>query len=685
MAKVTSIKTPLMIYEEYLKKRGIDKDTASQCGWSLVVSKDPTKGVQSETNGTPWLVLPYHDMEGNPTGAISYRELVAPKIGWEVEGGAKPRRLSATGRNSIDYCPLNAWLNLEVDEPIYIFESILKAAVAAGNTDVWAIGLNGVWGWSNDGRLHDELSAVCHRGRTFKLVFDADVHTNQQVHRALTSFASKLTGQGCVVRWLELPEWAGKPLDKPAGFDDYVVDRGVAWATAFLQEDGIEIIAGAHPHVEELNGQYTYDMQLNRVLEIHTGLHMTIADFYNREANIFWEDGDGKSHNAAKSWMAWEGRSYIERVVYDPTRGHGLVDNVWNKYTDERPVAALKVKKDWLDILLGNLFCNTEGRVDFGKCLAWVLRHPDVRLQKLVTLFGEQGCGKTTLGMVVKKVLGGNAELVGADRITGRFNDLLPYKTFLMLEEPAKQNRMKKLELHNALQQLITGDTYQMERKHLPVITMPNIASFFISANDQDSIFITKGDRRMAPVLVSMGPDTYRGSPWWREFYKWLNGGSAGPDIMWWAEQVDLDGFDPSVCFEATILVDDIAGAGARLIDEFAYALKDKDFEPMDPPLLHEWKRGRRLYTCEELIGEARTRYRGENDVEYITPRHLGYALNNARVPRAGDKSGRVQKKVKGVVLNHRFRVLGSDTNNPCWQSNEFCTNHLDRTGFAWE
>jgi hypothetical protein len=114
-----------------------------------------------------------------------------------------------------------------------------KKSLAADQADFPCIGLVGVWGWTKNHALIEDLAGVAWKDRTVYLVFDSDAADNADVRRAEWHLAQTLAARGAKVLVVRLPPGLG---EVKAGLDDYLIANG---PDAFR-----ELIAAAKPAVK---------------------------------------------------------------------------------------------------------------------------------------------------------------------------------------------------------------------------------------------------------------------------------------------------------------------------------------------------------------------------------------------------------------------------------------------------
>ena len=106
---------------------------------------------------------------------------------------------------------------LHSSEPLYLIEGE-KKALSVAQLGLPAIGISGVEGWHLAGSrdLHPDLDDVGLDGRVVNLVPDADVRTNESVHRAVHRLVAALGAHGVAEAKLVLVPVGFK------GIDDYL-------------------------------------------------------------------------------------------------------------------------------------------------------------------------------------------------------------------------------------------------------------------------------------------------------------------------------------------------------------------------------------------------------------------------------------------------------------------------------
>jgi hypothetical protein len=203
------------------------------------------------------IVFPYH-LPGNPHP----REYRLRRDNPDLERGSdgeikqKAKYLSPPGRRNLLYfVPMTvaAWLS-ETSLPIYLTEGEKKTLAlwelawrglsdSAQAPRFLPVGLSGVWNWRGKiGKTENELGQkqdvkgvipdfdlIKWKERAVRIVFDANVHTNESVQAARRGLAAELTRRGAAVSFVDLPVTEGVN-----GIDDLLALKGADYVTGLL-------------------------------------------------------------------------------------------------------------------------------------------------------------------------------------------------------------------------------------------------------------------------------------------------------------------------------------------------------------------------------------------------------------------------------------------------------------------
>jgi hypothetical protein len=144
--------------------------------------------------------------------------------------------------------------------------------------------------------------------------------------------------------------------------------------------------------------------------------------------------------------------------------------------------------------------------IEYYKYIITWLAHPlrtGKKTQKVLTLIGEPGCGKTCLlDFICRYVYGENLSFStpGIDLFLRQFNATLKDKMFISVNEMPSMNNSgaSHSRLFDKFKDIITNDHISIEQKHFEPEMQQNLTNFIISSNNDFVAHLDKGDRRYA-------------------------------------------------------------------------------------------------------------------------------------------------------------------------------------------
>ena len=166
------------------------------------------------------------------------------------------------------------------------------------------------------------------------------------------------------------------------------------------------------------------------------------------------------------------------------------------------------------------IFCN--GNETLWRLLMTILRrlitHPGEKVPGCWFAQGAQRVGKTAIYDVLKRMFGRDLCLLnkGLDTLYGRWNGRLVGKKLIFVEE-ASVVRETFLSAFDSIKHLLTGTTFQGEKKFLEPFPAANLFFVIILSNHINSVFLEDDDRRYIACEVS--PAKLRDTVYWDTFY----------------------------------------------------------------------------------------------------------------------------------------------------------------------
>jgi len=126
--------------------------------------------------------------------------------------------------------------------------------------------------------------------------------------------------------------------------------------------------------------------------------------------------------------------------------------------------------------------------------MAWVLQNEKLKPNFMFLMQGEQGCGKSWLGILMSLMIDErNTTFLRTEDVGNRFNSWIIKTRLAVVEELMGDD---KRTLANRMKALITQDTVSVELKGKDLITMPNKACFMAFTNHLDALKLENSDRR---------------------------------------------------------------------------------------------------------------------------------------------------------------------------------------------
>lgn len=306
---------------------------------------------------------------------------------------------------------------------------------------------------------------------------------------------------------------------------------------------------------------------------------------YNRVVNGVEGLGVGKGARykdaAAKAAITSPKFNVVQSICYRPD-GPPIIDRIrFNMWTDPgiEPIADddPKIFLEHINYLIPN----KAERILLLSWLAWIVQHPDQKVQYAILIVGRGGTGKSWLGMVMERLFGAdNVVLISEeDVVTSTFNGFSENKRLVFLHEtPAKQ----MADLIDKVKGLITEDHTWINRKGIERYKAENFANLMAVCNDD--VKIDLANRRWAVIRAADDMVGYNEKAAFQAYYSRL--WSVVPKgiitdelrrILHYLRTFDLKGakFDPMVA-PITGAKEEAADSGDNLHAKVAQAYKDR-------------------------------------------------------------------------------------------------------------
>jgi len=496
--------------------------------------------------GAGGFIIPYFDLDGDPTGMFRIRYLEDTRKGFEKLTGKKALRYMQPANSPLEVylSPLVNWRDAAAASyPLLITEGELKAACACKN-GMPTIGLGGVWSFQS-GRANTTLLPVFDEfqfhGRTVYIMYDSDAVTNPNVVAAELRLAKRLSERGAVVKICRLP-----PVDDiyKVGLDDYIVLKGME----SLQEDvlGNAFEYDASRVLHELNERVLYVKDPGFIWDHNLGMRITPGAFKEHAySNIFYDEQRATKTGvttvrlpAAPAWLTWPHRAEVAGLTFAPGEGNiteGGHLNTWKGWGirgavqgDVSPWVAL------LDHLFG---AEREARLYFERWCAAPLQKPGLKMAVAAAIWGTtHGSGKTLVGHTLMRMYGRHAaELKDTDLDDDR-NEWADSKQFVLADDITARGDRKFM---RRLMTMITQKFIRLNPKFVPSYSIPDTINYYFTSNDPDALYMDDGDRRFFIWEVMAG----KFAPY-REYVKWRDSEEGISALWYYLLHLPLGDFD---------------------------------------------------------------------------------------------------------------------------------------------
>ena len=225
---------------------------------------------------------------------------------------------------------------------------------------------------------------------------------------------------------------------------------------------------------------------------------------FNTIHALYMAPGPKGGRMAADKWWAVQPeRQIVNDVVWRPDRAPGVfVDdegmqllNAYVPYIPEDVRLDAEVCAMW-DQHLRELF-GADAEI-LRQWMAWIVQHPDQRINWAPVLQGIEGCGKSLIGQALVAALGRqNVVEVGPGAFTDVFNSWMEGK-LLAIGEEIRVSGQNRYAVMDTLKTLLTNDWIDVRGMHRARRTIKNTTSYMIFTNHDDALPLEYGNRRWA-------------------------------------------------------------------------------------------------------------------------------------------------------------------------------------------
>ena len=289
--------------------------------------------------------------------------------------------------------------------------------------------------------------------------------------------------------------------------------------------DGIDWRTTLKNHILEFNKEYAIVLNGTKTLVMKATpnedgrlerVYLSLDAFRNLYLNELIKTGEKENKKTgeitdvldtkANAWLRHKDCiKYKDGVIFEPSRYANGVEvkkpiygnklNLWQGYSVE-PKQGVTGALERIHYHIKYVICNDDDDcVEY--LLNWIARcfqYPEKTGQVAIALKGEKGCGKSTLGKLIKLIFGQHAlQVINAKHLTGNFNGHLADCCFLFADEAFFAGDKQQ---ENIQKGLITEPTLMIESKGIDAVEMKNRLKIFMASNNEWIAPATKDERR---------------------------------------------------------------------------------------------------------------------------------------------------------------------------------------------
>ena len=521
--------------------------------------------------------FPYFNLNGTPDKEFGkefyrYRFLqYQPSKGWGSTTvlPEKPLRYIQPPNTGVHaYFPLlfdkGEWKHIAEDTSVslIITEGELKAACLC-SLEAPAIGLGGVHNWRSRRAQQELIPAldedVKWSGRTVRIAFDNDVHTNPNVFRARSQLAAVLTKRNAVVKFIDLPN--SDPKQK-LGIDDYLYQHGAKALGALIDAAQPDPTNRA---LHDMNRLVAYIALNDTVVVLNDdgqghepGMVKTAKVFKDSAYSNYsfleapppaanGSQAPSRVRKTAEVWVDWPHRGVVKSLVYKPGAASLAITedgrfNIWSGWGVEPKAGTVQPWEDLLGMLMKN--AKPEDIEWLRRWFAYPLQHPGTKMHSAAVMVGRvHGTGKSILGEVMRDVYGARnyAKIENKDLSGRSFNKWLEGRQFLLGNEISMDDRRIVTSITKSM---ITDDTLVVEPKGGERYVIDDFANYYFTTNHIDAFVLEDSDRRF--FIHEVAADAPFSDAFYEKYHKWREEGGAA-HLFRHLLDVDLGDFHPKV------------------------------------------------------------------------------------------------------------------------------------------
>lgn len=295
--------------------------------------------------------------------------------------------------------------------------------------------------------------------------------------------------------------------------------------------------------IAEINKQFAWDLSAMNLYNISAGTYVLkdrfITQFANRKIVTGTIDKP-KLTPLGSAWIAHEYRRNTPGIVMRPDKPEVLADgsiNSWRGFSCEPVIGDVRpfIK------LLKRLIPNLDERRYLLRWFAYMIQYPADKFNVALVIWSQgQGSGKSLLVETVGGLFNErHFDVVGQEVFSDAFTGWQSNKVFIICDEVSSTD---KRATSDRIKGWITCTRNNINEKHAPKYSQPNLVKYVFLSNHADAVFIDGSDRRFFVVEASSEKLSIKDS---HEFVKWRDNGGR-PALLDFLQKLDTKDFNPT-------------------------------------------------------------------------------------------------------------------------------------------
>lgn len=266
------------------------------------------------------------------------------------------------------------------------------------------------------------------------------------------------------------------------------------------------------------DGRYSVDTLLKHFSYIYGTKHCW--DGLQREQMELANLGHLVGRDRYKAWMESRNRKTVMGLKFEP--GQDLGSDYINLFEGW----GVEPAEGDCSLILGHIMKLCQNRqAEYEWLLNWLaypLQNPGSKMATAVVMYGSEGPGKSiTFDNVMGRIYDRHAITIGQAQLESSFTEWQSRKLFAVAEEVIA--RTERNHYKGMLKHLVTGQTLQIDQKHMSLREETNHLNFVFLSNSTVPLELDMGDRRYLVLYVEEVPPP----EYFTELFRQIDGGGV--------------------------------------------------------------------------------------------------------------------------------------------------------------